>query len=149
MCTSPWESQAGTRWDAKNWGTPWGSSAGTLGPKSGWLWRPTLLRYENGYVLICIFTSFLIQRILKLWWSWTYQNSAVKRASAREVQRWVTHWKIWLKRTKSGQYCIIGGESLHPSSSLEAPILLEFTLTLSMSSFEAFYLLFYTSTQLS
>jgi hypothetical protein len=45
--------------------SPWGSPAGTLGPKRRWLWRPTSLGNED--VLICINTPFLTQRILKLW----------------------------------------------------------------------------------
>jgi len=88
--TSPWGLPVGTRWDAKNRVIPWGSPAGMLGPKRGWLWRLKSPRYENGYVLICIFAPFLTQRVLKLWWPWTYQNCAVKYTSARLVPKWVS-----------------------------------------------------------
>jgi hypothetical protein len=94
--------------DAKNVVIPWGSPAGTLSPKRGWLWYPTSPRYRNVYVLICIFAHFLTQHVLKLWWSWTYQNSTVKRASVRVVPGWVTSWKVWFGRVKNGQYYVVG-----------------------------------------
>jgi len=56
--------------------------------------------------------SFLTQCVLKPWWPWTYQNSIVKRVSARVVPRWVTSWEVWFKGAKSGQYCVIGDGSL-------------------------------------
>jgi len=85
-CTSPWGLPVGTRWDAKNGVIPWGSPAGTLDPKGGWLWHPT--SPGNGDVLICINAPFMTQRVLKPWWSWTYQNSAFKRAFARAIPGW-------------------------------------------------------------
>jgi hypothetical protein len=103
---------AGTCWDAKNGVIPWGSPARTLGPKGGWLWRPTSPGNED--VLICINAPYMTQRVLKPWWQWTYQNSAVKRATARAIPGWVTSWEvrslIW--GAKSGQYCVNGGGSL-------------------------------------
>jgi hypothetical protein len=110
-CTSPWGSLAGTCSDAKNGVIPWRSSAGTLGPKRGWLWHPTSSRNDD--VLICINASFMTQRVLKPWWPWTYPNSAVKRASARVIPGWVTSWETWFGGAKSGQYCVIEGRSLH------------------------------------
>jgi hypothetical protein len=77
----------------------WGTPARTLGPKSGWLWRPTSPGNED--MLICINASFMIQRVLKSWWSWTYQNSAVKRASARAIVGWVTSWEVWFGELKA------------------------------------------------
>jgi hypothetical protein len=65
--------------------SPWGLPAGTLGPKKGWLWNPASPKFGNRYMLICIFAPFLTQHVLKSWWSWTYQNFAVKHASARIV----------------------------------------------------------------
>jgi len=115
-CTSPRGLPAGTRWDAKNGVIPWGSSARTLGPKGGWLWRPTSPGNED--VLICINAPFMTQRVLKPWWSWTYQNSAVKRAAARAIPGWVTSWEVWYGEPKSGQYCVIEGGSLHLLSSI-------------------------------
>jgi hypothetical protein len=88
----------------------WGTPAGTLGPKRGWLWRPT--SFANEDVLICINASFMTQHVLKPWWLWTYQNSVVKRASARVVLGWVTSWEVWFEGSKCGQYCVIVGESL-------------------------------------
>jgi hypothetical protein len=90
----PWGSLAGTHWDVKNGVILWQSSTGMLGPKRGWLWRPTSLGYRNRYVLICIFATFLTKHVLKPWWPWTYQNSAVKRASARVVPGWVNSWEV-------------------------------------------------------
>lgn len=75
------------------------------------VWRPT--SPENDDVLICINAPFMIQHVLKPWWLWTYQNSVVKRASARAVPIWVTFWKVWFRRVKNGQYYIIESESLH------------------------------------
>jgi hypothetical protein len=76
------------------WGTPAGTPAGTLGPKKGWLWRSTSPGNED--VLICINAQFMTQRVLKPWWQWTYQNSAVKRAAARAIPGWVTSWEVWV-----------------------------------------------------
>jgi len=90
----------------------WGTLVGTLGPKMGWLWCPTLPVNGNEDVLICKNASFMTQRVLKSWWRWTYQNSAVKRASARVIPGWVTAWDVWFGGAKSGQYCVIGGGSL-------------------------------------
>jgi len=71
------------------------SPAGTLGPKRGWLWRFTSTGMGMSMcMLICIFAPFLIQRILKSWWLWTYKNSTIKRASTRVVPWWVTYWKV-------------------------------------------------------
>jgi hypothetical protein len=81
-----WEVGSVHKWRVISWGLP----VGMLGPKRGWLWRPTSPGYGNGYVLIYIFAHFLTQCILNSWWPWTYQNSAVKRASARVVLGWVT-----------------------------------------------------------
>jgi len=50
----------------------------------------------------------LTQRFLKPWWPWTYQNSAVKRASTRVVPGWVTSWEVWFWGAKSRQYCVVG-----------------------------------------
>jgi hypothetical protein len=58
-------------------------------------------------MLICIFASFLTQRVLKLWWLWIYQNFAVKRISARIVSGWVNSRKVWFKRVKNKQYYVI------------------------------------------
>jgi hypothetical protein len=90
VCTSPWGSLEGIRWDAKNGVVPWESPARTSGPKRDWLWRSTSPQYGNGDVLICIFSPFLTQRVLKLWWPWTYQNSLDKLAYVRVVPGWVT-----------------------------------------------------------
>jgi len=76
----------------------WGTPAGTLGPKRGWLWRSTSPGNED--VLICINAPFMTQRVLKPWWSWTYQNSAVKRAFARAILGWVTSWEVWFGEPK-------------------------------------------------
>jgi hypothetical protein len=74
------------------------------------MWHPTSSGNED--VLICINASFMTQRVLKPWWSWTYQNSAVKHASAWAIPGWVTSWEVWFGGAKSGQYCVIGGGSL-------------------------------------
>jgi hypothetical protein len=74
------------------------------------IWRPT--SSGNCDVLICINALFLTQRVLKQWWSWTYQNSAVKCASAIVVPRWVTSWEVWFRGAKSGQYCVVWSGSL-------------------------------------
>jgi hypothetical protein len=76
------------------------------------LWCLTSSGHVKGYVLICIFSPSLTQRVLKLRWPWTNQNSVVKHASARVVPRWVTSWEVWFGGAKSGQYYIIGGGSL-------------------------------------
>jgi len=89
----------------------WETPAGMLGPKRGWLWRLTSPGNED--VLICINAPFMTQHILKPWWPWTHQNSAVKRASARAIPRWVTSWEVWFRGAKSGQYCVVCGRSLH------------------------------------
>jgi hypothetical protein len=77
----------------------WRTPAGTLGPKRGWLWRLTSPGNED--MLICINASFMTQRVLKPWWSWTYQNSAAKRASARAISWWVTSWEVWFGESKA------------------------------------------------
>jgi hypothetical protein len=112
VCTSLWELPAVSRWDANNGMIPWGSPAGTLDPKRGWLWRPTSPGYENDDMFICIFAHFLTQHFLKPWWPWMYQNSVVKRAYARVVPGWVTSREVWFGRVKSRQYCVIGDELL-------------------------------------
>jgi hypothetical protein len=75
-----------------------------------WMWRPTSPGNED--VLICINAPFMTQHVLKPWWPWTYQNSAIKRASARAIPGWVTFWEVWFGGAKSGQYCVIVGGSL-------------------------------------
>lgn len=70
---------------------------GTDATKS--VWRP--ISPENGDVLICINAQFMTQRVLKSWWSWTYQNSAVKRASARAILGWMTTWEVWFGEPKA------------------------------------------------
>jgi hypothetical protein len=67
------------------------------------LWRPTSPGNED--VLICINAPFMIQRVLKSWWLWTYQNSTVKRASARAIPGWVTSWEVWLGSQKRTILC--------------------------------------------
>jgi hypothetical protein len=62
------------------------------------MWRPTSLGNED--VLICINAQFMTQRVLKPWWRWTYQNFAVKRASARAVTGKVTSWEVWFREPK-------------------------------------------------
>jgi hypothetical protein len=84
----------------------WGTPAGTLGPKRGWLWRPT--SPGNDDVLICINEEFMTQHVLKPWWSWTYQNSAVKHASARAIPGWVTSWEIWFGEPKADNIVSLG-----------------------------------------
>jgi len=94
----------------------WGTPAGTLGPKRGWLWRPTSSRNEN--VLICINAQFMTQRILKPWWRWTYQNYTVKRASARAIPGWVTSWEVWFREQKTDNIVSlgVGRYSYHPKN---------------------------------
>jgi len=94
----------------------WGTPTGTLGPKRGWLWRPTSPGNEN--VLICINAPSMTQRVLKPWWPWTHQNSAVKRTFARVIPGWVTSWEVWFGGAKSGQYCVVWGGSLQMVSEL-------------------------------
>jgi hypothetical protein len=105
-CTSPWGLPTGTRWDSKNGGIPWDLPAGTLGPKKGWLWRPT--SPGNDDMFICIFAPFLTQCVLKSWWPWTYQNSLVKRASMRVVLGWVTPWEVWIGGPKADNIVSFG-----------------------------------------
>jgi hypothetical protein len=136
-CTSQWGTPAGTLGPKKGWlwrpsdvasAFPWvvtngiraiaqpemvgactsqrGTQAGTLGPKKGWLWRPTSLGNEN--VLICINASFMTQRVLKPWCRWTYQNCAVKRASARAIPGWVTSWEVWFREQKTDNIVSLG-----------------------------------------
>jgi hypothetical protein len=81
----------------------WGTPTGTLGPKRGWLWRPT--SPVNKDVLICINALFITQRILKSWWSWTYQNSAVKCASTRPILEWWPPGKSGLESQKRTILC--------------------------------------------
>jgi hypothetical protein len=105
-CTSPRGLPVGTRWDAKNGVIPWGSPARTLGPKGGWLWRLTSPGNED--VLMCINAPFMTQRVLKPWWSWTYQNSAVKRAAAKAIPGWVTSWEVWYGEPKADSIVSLG-----------------------------------------
>jgi hypothetical protein len=105
-CTSPRGLPGGTRWDAKNGVIPWGSPARTLGPKGGWLWRPT--SPENEDVLICINAPYMTQCVLKPWWQWTYQNSPVKRAAARAIPGWVTSWEVWYGEPKADSIVSLG-----------------------------------------
>jgi hypothetical protein len=107
----PMRVASGHLFGRQEWGNPMTASAGTQGPKKGWLWHPTSSRNDD--VLICINASFMTQRVLKPWWPWTYPNSAVKRASARVIPGWVTSWEAWFGGAKSGQYCVIEGGSLH------------------------------------
>jgi len=71
-----------------------------------WLWHPTSPRNED--VLICINAPFMTQRVLKSWWSWTYQNSAVKRASARAIPGWLTSWEVWFGEPKADNIVSLG-----------------------------------------
>jgi hypothetical protein len=70
------------------------------------IWRPT--SPENEDVLICINAQFMTQRVLKLWWSWIFQNFAVKRASARAIPGWVTSWKVWYEEPKADNIVSLG-----------------------------------------
>jgi hypothetical protein len=74
--------------------------------EGGWLWHPTSL--GNRDVLICINAYFLTQPVLKSWWPWTYQNSAVKCVSARAIPRWVTSWKSGLGEPKADNIVSLG-----------------------------------------
>jgi hypothetical protein len=73
---------------------------------SSMLWRPTSPGNED--VLICINAPFMTQCVLKPWWSWTYQNSAVKRASARAIPGWVTSWEVWYGEPKADNIVSLG-----------------------------------------
>jgi hypothetical protein len=84
----------------------WGTPAGTLGPKRGWLWRLTSPGNED--VLICINAPFMTQRVLKLWWLWTYQSFAVERTSARAIPGWVTSWEVWFGKPKADNIVSLG-----------------------------------------
>jgi hypothetical protein len=64
-----------------------------------YVWHPTSL--GNGDVLICMNAPFMTQRVLKPWWLWIYQNSAVKRASVRAIPGWVTSWEVWYGELKA------------------------------------------------
>jgi hypothetical protein len=90
-------------------GDPLRVVSGTLGPMRGWLWHLKSLGYANGDVLICIFALFLKQHVLKPWWVWTYQNSAVKHAFARVVSEWVSSWEVWFGRAKADNIVLLGG----------------------------------------
>jgi hypothetical protein len=70
------------------------------------LWRPTSPGNED--VLICINAPYMTQRVLKPWWQWTYQNSAVKRATARAIPGWVTSWEIWYGEPKADNIVSLG-----------------------------------------
>jgi hypothetical protein len=59
-------------------------------------------------VLICINAPYMTQRVLKPWWSWTYQNSAVKRAAARAIPGWVTSWEVWYGEPKADSIVSLG-----------------------------------------
>jgi hypothetical protein len=50
----------------------------------------------------------MTQRVLKSWWRWTYQNFAVKRASARAIPEWVTPWEIWFGEPKANNIVSFG-----------------------------------------
>jgi hypothetical protein len=70
------------------------------------VWRPTSPGNED--VLICINAPFMTQRVLKPWWQWTYQNSAVKRAAARAISGWVTSWEVWYEEPKADSIVSLG-----------------------------------------
>jgi hypothetical protein len=70
------------------------------------MWRP--ISPGNEDVLICINAPFMTQRVLKPWWSWTYQNSAVKRAAARAIRGWVTSWEVWYGEPKADSIVSLG-----------------------------------------
>jgi len=74
----------------------------------GWylMWRPTSPGNED--VLICINAPFMTQRVLKPWWQWTYQNSAVKWAAARAIPGWVTSWEVWYGEPKADNIVSLG-----------------------------------------
>jgi hypothetical protein len=59
-------------------------------------------------VLICINAPYMTQRVLKPWWQWTYQNSAVKRAVARAIPGWVTSWEVWYGEPKADSIVSLG-----------------------------------------
>jgi hypothetical protein len=50
----------------------------------------------------------MTQRVLKPWWQWTYQNSAVKRAAARAIPGWVTSWEVWYGEPKADNIVSLG-----------------------------------------
>jgi hypothetical protein len=56
----------------------------------------------------------------------------IKRAFARVVLGWVTSWEVWFGGAKSGQYCVIGGESLHTHTHTHTHTL-SLSLSLSLS----------------
>jgi hypothetical protein len=70
------------------------------------VWRPTSPGNED--VLICINAPYMTQRVLKSWWQWTYQNSAVKRAAARAIPEWVTSWEVWYGEPKADNIVSLG-----------------------------------------
>jgi hypothetical protein len=70
------------------------------------MWRPTSPGNED--VLICINAPYMTQRVLKPWWQWTYQNSAVKRAAARAIPGWVTSWEVWYGEPKADNIVSLG-----------------------------------------
>jgi len=62
----------------------------------------------NEDVLICINAPFMTQRVLKPWWRWTYQISAVKLASARAILGWVTSCEVWFGEPKADNIVSLG-----------------------------------------
>jgi hypothetical protein len=77
-----------------------------MGVATGLVWRPTSPGNED--VLICINAPYMTQRVLKPWWQWTNQNSAVKRAAARAIPGWVTSWEIWYGEPKADNIVSLG-----------------------------------------
>jgi hypothetical protein len=61
-------------------------------------------------VLICILTPLMTTTHFKAMMVMSYQNSVVKRASARVG--WVTSWEVWFWEAKSRQYCVSLGWSV-------------------------------------
>jgi len=73
------------------------------------LWRSTLPEYRNTNVLICIFVSFSIQCVLKLWCDdhKPIRTIVVKRTSIRVVLRWVTSWKSNSKESETNNNVLL------------------------------------------
>jgi len=104
-CTSPWRSLVAPA------GTPSMGWSHEGCQRGRWVQEGVIvtshIAWEWGYAYMYKRT-LLEQRILKPWWPWTYQNFAVKRASARVVLGWVTSWEVWFGGAKSEQYCVVG-----------------------------------------